>query len=73
MLKQELNNLATNRKVTVRWIRAHVGYYGNELADEQAKIGSELPTNGPSPLTHLSKSQLNNLIAEHSTKEWHSR
>ena len=73
LLKATLNHHATHRKITVRWIRAHVGHYGNELADEQAKQGSTHQTHGPEPLAYLSKSQLNSIIHAHSTREWQER
>ena len=51
----ELNELAKDNKVMVQWIKAHVGYEGNEKADELAKKGS---TEGeeiscPTPLSHI--------------------
>ena len=35
--------LLQTRDVTIHWVRAHVGYTGNEIADEMAKDGAELP------------------------------
>ena len=35
-----LNLLAENNKVELKWTRAHVGTFGNELADSLAKSGS---------------------------------
>jgi len=35
-----LNSLAGSNKVTLRWIPAHSGYEGNEVADQHAKRGS---------------------------------
>ena len=32
--RHALNKLARKRKVTICWIRAHVGYVGNERADD---------------------------------------
>ena len=49
--RKALNSLAKKRKVTVGWICSHVGYVGNERADELAKTGSEERLTGcePSP------------------------
>ena len=35
-----LNSLGINNDVTLRWIPAHSGYQGNEIADQLAKAGS---------------------------------
>ena len=37
---QNLNTLATNNQVRVRWIPAHQGFVGNEKADDLAKRGA---------------------------------
>ena len=38
-----LHNLGMLCKVTVKWVKAHVGYHGNELADKLAKEQVERP------------------------------
>ncbi len=35
-----LNKLGTKANTTLAWIKAHVGHYGNELADTEAKLGA---------------------------------
>ena len=53
---QALNAACSSTPVTLRWIKAHVGYGGNELADEAAKQGASdasllvpSPPPGPGP------------------------
>ena len=38
----ELNRLSEELSIEIKWIRAHVNFKGNEDADAQAKLGSEL-------------------------------
>jgi ribonuclease HI len=38
-----LQAVARDRPVTIRWIKAHVGYAGNELADTLARVGAGNP------------------------------
>jgi len=43
--RSKLCKLAENNTVQLRWIKAHAGYTGNELADTAAKLGGELEEN----------------------------
>ena len=61
-LKQALNETSKTCKITVRWIKAHVGHEGNERADELAKLGSESLPIGPEPNIALSKAHTDNLV-----------
>ena len=36
----KLNQLASGNRVTLRWVKAHIGHPGNEKADELAKNGA---------------------------------
>ena len=47
-IKQAITKgLHTN--ITIKWIKAHVGHYGNELADQLAKDGASKNPIGPEP------------------------
>jgi ribonuclease HI len=64
---ESLNNLASYTTVKLRWIKAHAGHHGNELADSLAKTGAIVkytatPDEGvidlediPAPYSHLTK------------------
>ena len=38
---RELNKAAANKHITLKWVEAHVGTEGNEIADELAKFGTK--------------------------------
>jgi len=40
---QALNNLASDRPVTLAWVPGHSGIPGNERADQLARVASSLP------------------------------
>ena len=44
MLKTDLNTKirTTGIKITIKWIRAHMGFPGNKYTDELAKMGTSL-------------------------------
>ena len=50
--------------VSIRWIKAHVGHAGNELADAKAKAGARLEICGPEPIMHASKSWFKSNITQ---------
>ena len=47
--KEKLNELGTSSKVILRWVPAHCGIHGNELADLCAKTGAASVFIGPEP------------------------
>ena len=48
-----LNTLAIDCKITIRWVKAHVGIEGNERADMLAKKGAATPCLTPEPVLPL--------------------
>jgi hypothetical protein len=48
-----LDTLAEKQVVSLWWVRAHVGFTGNEKADFLAKKGSQMVSMAPEPLVSL--------------------
>ena len=71
--KESLNKLGARREVTIGWIKAHVGYPGNESADLLAKQGSEMETFGCEPFIPLSYSSVKTKIDKELRKTWATR
>ena len=73
----DLNALGHMNTVHLEWIKVHRGYAGNELADEQAKIGASSPTIGLEPFlwfpsAHV-KQHHNNFYKKRWTTSWSKR
>ena len=68
---ESLNQVATNNNVEIRWIAAHSGLWGNEKADELAKIGttSEAIITCPVPQSHI-KNLIDNKVKLLDTNIW---
>ena len=73
-----LNALADRAiRVTIAWIPAHRGLFGNNTADDLAKEGAESDRTEdklhvPKPLSAL-KNELENFMYEKWTQEWHNQ
>ena len=73
MVKHSLNTLGTRVHIRIKWIKAHVGHYGNEIADQLAKTGSKCPPHGPEPFLPLPHCTLRCAIQERTTEIWSKR
>ena len=68
----KLNKLAEcGVDITISWIKAHVNYMGNELADNLAKEGAQ--SNKPPIIKRLTKSYIKNMINEAYYTKWEER
>lgn len=50
---ETLNNLANDGTISVAWVPAHSGIWGNRMADLLAKKGAMISCYGPKPITTL--------------------
>ena len=66
-----ISRIANNNKVELRWIAAHRGLWGNEKADELAKLGttSEDIRSTPIPQSYI-KNKINNKVKLLSNNAW---
>jgi ribonuclease HI len=68
---QHLNDLGSNKTVTLKWVKAHKGHEGNERADKAAKKGTEQQGRPvDQEPTAVCKSINNALIEDHMWKQW---
>ena len=72
--KQVLHDVSILAPVTLKWIKAHVGHFGNEMADHAARRGTEVPLDYdefPPPAPPLS--YIKSRIREGLRQEWNTR
>ena len=70
---QALNVLGSNNKVHLRWVKAHVGIHGNEVADALAKNGTTLgegPSNNILPAFVKQKSEISKYFMKKWSEAW---
>ncbi|XP_052744146.1 uncharacterized protein LOC128199286 [Bicyclus anynana] len=74
--KNILNSLAEKTKVTIAWVPGHQGNYGNEKADELARMGAGLEFLGPEPCLPIPysiiKRVIEGIIERESNTRWNS-
>jgi ribonuclease HI len=68
-----LNKLQTFTKVTINWIKAHVGHEGNERADWLAKQGTSKISYEVEPILPVPLSWIKSKIYNYQLKEWTQR
>ena len=67
---ETLNELGRSTRLDLRWIKAHNNYKGNEIADQEAKLGASKPID---TLLPLPKREIHNRIKEHTSEVWADR
>jgi ribonuclease HI len=68
--KNALNDLCDHTHVELHWVKAHVNHYGNEKADELAKLGSKEPYSVGAP---ASKQAKKTMIKQATMKKWNAQ
>ncbi len=73
LCKSSLNSIAQSHQVSIKWIKAHAGFAGNELADIKAKNGALSPSEGPEPFIPAPGSWFKQKITSFAHKTWSDR
>jgi len=67
-----LNLLGTNNEISLRWVKSHVGFLGNETADQLAKRGATDPLFLMTDRPALSKKIITKAINEVIDSKWNA-
>ena len=65
-----LNEIGRYRQLELHWIKAHNNYRGNEIADQEAKLGTRKPVEIQLPIP---KREIRNIIEANTKKIWQSK
>jgi ribonuclease HI len=71
-----LNKLSKKNIVSLRWVKAHCGIHGNEMADKLAKNAANTPFIGPEPVLPIAncifKSEIDGWLIREHTLIWNA-
>jgi len=70
---QDLNRLSRTKAITIRWVKAHIGHKGNELADTMAKEGAGFSIVGMEPYLPLPDSSWKGEVLDSTRHKWGKR
>ena len=73
MIKELMEDLKSEIKIGIEWIKGHSNQTGNEIADMLAKEGTKLTTYGCQPFLPISKATAKKPIEEYIYKLWQKR
>ena len=68
--KNLLFKLSEKCPLSIKWVKAHAGHAGNELADSKAKAGARLEICGPEKIIPASKSWFKQRIEQEMCAKW---
>ena len=74
--RRVLDRVGKDNTVVLRWVKAHVGHFGNEFADELAKKGAEgqrVCADAPNIPESMIKSRFRNIFDTHWQDKWAHR